>query len=119
MNLDKHRQAAENPSSIVLEYEDFKKNHRPPGTDDTTLNRCNANNLTFIPLVSEAHSGAWGNPAKTVINFIAQHTSAIHSESKDAASLMIAERLSSTLHRENARAILKRRQLSVANEPAP
>ena len=62
----------------------------------------------FVPMVLEAHSGGRGKAARQTLNAIAKSTSAPSRGSADLASLRIAQRLSTTLHRENARAILRR-----------
>ena len=65
-------------------------------------------------MVIEAHSGGWGKTARQVLDAVAKHVSAVRYTEPDAESLSIAQRLSCSLHRENARAVLRRLQ-----EPAP
>ena len=60
-------------------------------------------------MVMEAHGGGWGADARAVIGSIARCVAAARSIEPAAASLEIAQRISIALHRENARAILKRR----------
>ena len=64
--------------------------------------------LTNTSMVAEAHSGAWSTTAKQVWARIAKAQSATWNEEGDIASVRFAQRLSFTLHRENARAILRR-----------
>ena len=56
----------------------------------------------------EAHAGAWSPNARKIFGRIASLVSAVWNEHAETASLRIAQRMSVTLHRENARAVLKR-----------
>eukprot|EP00973_Karenia_brevis_P080875 11219845-Karenia_brevis.AAC.1 len=58
----------------------------------------------------EAHSGGWEKAARQVLSGIAKHAAAAENCSEEVASLTIAQRLSTSLHRENARAIVCRLQ---------
>ena len=69
-------------------------------------------------MVVEAHSGAWSPNARRVLDWLAAGQSAIRGQHKDMTSLIIAQRLSVALHRENARAIMKR-GVETAVAPAP
>jgi hypothetical protein len=59
-------------------------------------------------MVIEAHSGAWSATAREFFTRVAAGQAAQSSTSSDACSLMSAQRLSIALHRENARAVMKR-----------
>ena len=59
-------------------------------------------------MVIEAHSGAWSLTARNVFAKIAAGQALQSSTQSETASLMIAQRLSIALHRENARASMKR-----------
>ena len=61
-----------------------------------------------VPMVVEAHSGAWGQARKKMLAFIGRNVASALNDSPDAVSLKIAQRLSIALHRENAQGILKR-----------
>ena len=61
-----------------------------------------------MPMVVEAHSGCWGQTAKQVRKLLAESAAQCRGITKSAASLELAQRISTTLHRENARAILRR-----------
>ena len=60
-------------------------------------------------MVMEAHGGGWGAGARAVVGSLAKCVAAARNIEPAAASLDIAQRISVALHRENARAILKRR----------
>ena len=59
-------------------------------------------------MVIEAHSGAWSPAARGILNQIAKNLAAIWNEYCEIVSLRMAQRLSITLHRANARAVLRR-----------
>ena len=61
-------------------------------------------------MVIEAHSRGWSQRARQTLDTIAKRVTAAWNTEGEVASLSIAQRLSTTLHRENARAVLKRLQ---------
>ena len=67
-----------------------------------------AQGFEFVPLVAEAHSGAWSPGARKVLDRVAEMQKASGGEPGEVSSLRIAQRLSVALHRANARAVLRR-----------
>ena len=65
-------------------------------------------------MIIESHSGGWGKTARQTLDTIAKHVSACWRGEAEVESLRMAQRLLCSLHRENARAILRRLQ-----EPTP
>ena len=66
---------------------------------------------TFCPLVLEACGGGWSQAFRSVVAWISSESRTARGHATDAPrdiSLRIAQRISCTLHRENARAILRR-----------
>ena len=108
------RDAATNPESVLSAYEDFKRSFKAPGETVTTEELCTGAGLSFVPMVIESHSGGWGKTARQTLDTIAKHVSACWRGEAEVESLRIAQRLSCSLHRENARAILRR-----LHDPAP
>ena len=108
LRADRVRLAAEQPEQVASRYEDFKRNFKPPGEQAGTEALCAQNGLRFVPMVLEAHGGGWSAVARQTLDVIARSVAAAWNEKPEVASLRIAQRLSTTLHRENARAILKR-----------
>ena len=78
------------PDAATTEYEDFK--------------------CSYVPMVVEAVGGGWGKVARGVWSELAK-TSALaigELETERTSTIMLRRRLSMTLHRENARACLRR-----------
>ena len=109
MRADREAAIRADPEGPIKAYEDAKRNFRPNGAELSTLEACRAAGFAFLPMVMEAHGGGWGADARTVIGAIARCVAAVRSVEPAVASLEIAQRSSIALHRENARAILKRR----------
>jgi hypothetical protein len=104
LRLDLLTEAATNPSGVTCRYEDAKCSHK-----DTQV-LCEAQGMSFIPMVVEAVGGGWGKAARCVWSELAK-TSALATGELETASTcatMLQQRLSMTLHRENARACLRR-----------
>ena len=96
------------PASVFDRYENFKKSFQ------STEQQCNAAGFGFHPFVFEAHAGGWSPLGRKICSHIAKNAAVIENTTVEAASLRIAQRLSAALHRENARAILKRQALAQA-----
>ena len=94
--------SARGASSPLLSYEAFKRTHK--GTEAA----CSAEGLGFTPMVMEAVGGAWGPSATSVLAELAKVKSLYTGESQDRVQQQLLECLSVILHRENARAVLKR-----------
>ena len=102
------RQAPDEPSSVIVAYEEKKRDFRPEGEPDTTEALCLQQGFGFIPMVLEAHGGGMGKEFRKVVDAIAEQTAAVTGSRSDFCSLIIAQRISVALQRENARAILRR-----------
>ena len=74
-----------------------------------TASQCSHAGITFCPLVIEAvGGGGWSEALRSVVSWIASESNRNSSISHSDTSFKIAQRTSCALHRENARAILKR-----------
>ena len=51
---------------------------------------------------------SWGPAARKILDAVTRHASATSTEEPETVSLHIAQRLSCSFHRENARAVLRR-----------
>ena len=67
-------------------------------------------------MVVESHSGGWSKNARRVLDHIAKHIASAWNMEEEVASLRIAQRLSVTLQRENARAVLRRLEEELADD---
>ena len=99
------------PESITEDYAEAKETHLD------TKRKCLEVGLTFTPVVFEAHGGGFGKAARRVLDCIANQQMLAGAWSAEGVSLKIAQRISCTLHRETARAILKR--LSAERDDLP
>ena len=93
---------AETPGFVFQRYEHMKRSYR------NTAQSCEAQGFGFTPMVFEVHGGGWNPLAKATLDWISKQQAACHNDDPAAVSLKIAQRISSTLHRENVRAILQR-----------
>ena len=93
-----------NPDFALTRYEDLKCNHRD------TQAQCLQQGLTFVPMVVEAVGGGWGRAARGVWSELAKNSALASGElqTDESCATMLIQRLSMTLHRENARSCLKR-----------
>ena len=112
MRSDFIRKSMTDPGAILEHYEEFKRTYKE------TARECRQAGFRFTPMVMEAHAGAWSTTARQVLDRLSKNLAASSGEEPTLVSLRIAQRMSTTLHRENARAILKRLPSPVA-EPMP
>jgi len=91
-----------NPSSATTSYEDFKREHL------NTERLCSAEGLGFTPMVVEAVGGSWGPAAQGIFAELAKAKSLTTGEPPDLLLGHLYQNLGVALHRENARAVLKR-----------
>ena len=94
--------SAEDGTSAVKAYEDFKRSHMQ------TEAICQEEGVTFIPLICEAVGGGWGPAENAVWNLLAQNKSTLTGETVSITVTHLLQSLGLILHRENARAILRR-----------
>ncbi len=87
-------------------YDGMKRNFKD------TAAICEAAAFKFVPLVVEADSGGWSPLTRATFDWISRIQAASHHEDAASVSLRIAQRISCTLHKENARAILRRSAVS-------
>ena len=73
-----------------------------------TAKFCEAKGFVFTPMVLEAHGGGWSPLMRAAVDWIAKRQAACHNEDPCSVPLKIAQRISCSLIRDNARAILQR-----------
>ena len=80
---------------------------------------CNSAGFQFVPMILEAHGGGWSPSFRKAVNWISAAGAARGIDTKAAWSLQMAQRISCSLQRENARSILRRTAAqSLATAPA-
>ena len=96
--------SARDPEVALNRYEDLKCSFQE------TKSRCQDQGITFLPLVMEADGGGWSRTARSVWSELAKISALATGELETASSsgIMLQQRLSMVLHRENARACLRR-----------
>ena len=96
------RPAAATPELVFQHYEDKKRSYK------NTQQQCEEAGFEFVPLVFEAHGGAGSPASRALFDWISKAQATTLFEDAASVSLRIAQRISCTLHGENARAILRR-----------
>jgi len=100
------QQTAADGRSAVLAYEDFKREYMD------TQQLCHESGISFIPLIAEADGGGWGPEAHKVFHELAKLKCSITGELESTEATRILQSLNLVLHKENARAVLRRRPIS-------
>ena len=89
-------------SAAVTAYEGFKRTYL--ATEAT----CQEEGINFIPMICEADGGGWGPAAHSVLSEIAKYKSVLTGDQCSTIATQLLQSLGLILHRENARAILRR-----------
>ena len=102
LRADLLRESTVTPELLQSRYEKFKREH------DATEVSCQQAGIHFVPMVIEGHGGSWSPLARKVLDWMALAVAAATREPHSVAALRIAQRVSATLQRESARAVLRR-----------
>jgi len=102
MRRDKLTRTLTSAESICEDYAESKRQFKD------TEKQVSEEGMKFTPIVFEAHAGGWGLAARQVIASIAKHQEVAGRWFREGASLVIAQRVSMSLQRECARAVLRR-----------
>ena len=89
-------------TTTLTRYEDFKKSHL------NTERLCSEDGFSFCPMIVEGAGGAWGPSASKVFSELAKTKAFVFGESSNLVLKQLYETLGIVLHRENARAVVKR-----------
>ena len=103
-------ESAKDGSSAPKLYEEKKCSH----LDTKTL--CEAEGITFLPVICEADGGGWGPTAHKVWAELAKFKALRTGEQSSVIVNRLLQSLGLILHRENARAILKRRSIKTGRD---
>jgi hypothetical protein len=96
------RSAANDPSPIWEAYENFKRRHADTAT------RCSDQGMSFEPFVVEAHGGGFGVVARRICAHVAKVGAAKDGCEVEVQAASLFRSMSISVHRENARAVLRR-----------
>ena len=96
------RLSADSPEAVLQQYEATKRAHLQ------TAEICRAAGVRFTLPVLEAHGGGMSGAFRGFAAWLAAGVAATKGSSPAGESLRIAQRISVTLQRENARAVLRR-----------
>ena len=99
---DHIEQVITDPAGILCDYSEYKKAYKD------TEDKLNLRGIQFLPLILEAHGGGWGAGLRQVAALVAARQKTSGEWCRESVSVRLAQRISSTLQRENARAILRR-----------
>ena len=94
--------ALHDPKAVTRNYEDFKNSYL------NTRSLCSEEGIDFVPIIIEAVGGSWGPTATKVFYNLAKAKSSITGESKNTILNQLRQTLGTTLHKANARSILRR-----------
>ena len=95
-------QSAADRDAPVLKYEDFKCTYKD------TKQLCSDEGVAFVPMVLEATGGHWGKQARAVWTELAKASALASGELASFSAVHLQQKLGFVLHKENARAILRR-----------
>ena len=110
MRSDIVDRSAEDGSASTKAYEEFKRTYM--NTEDA----CREEGITFIPMICEAHGGGWGPAAHKVWSELAKHKALVSGEHVSTIVSRLLQSMGFILHRENARATLRRLPTYINNE---
>ena len=99
---DQVNRSAEDGSASTIAYENFKRQYQE------TEAICRAEGINFIPIICEADGGGWGPAAHKVWSELAKNKAFSTGEQDSVIVNQLLQSLGLILHRENARAILRR-----------
>ena len=102
LRADRYRDCIDNPGTIFAEYEAYKRSYKFTG------DLCRQENLRFTPMILEAHGGGWSPTFRRIVDWISKSEALANHEDQSTTSLQTAQRISCSLQRETARAILRR-----------
>jgi len=102
LRSDHYWQVLDDPGRVFADYEAFKRDYKQ--TDQI----CRDQGLLFTPMILEAHGGGWSPTCRGIVDWIARQIAAVTHKDQSVVSLRIAQRISCSLQRENARAIMRR-----------
>ena len=113
LRADLLQHTSQDASMVFSFYEDVKKSYLD------TDQQCRDNGFKFTPLVFETHGGGWSTALRNLLHSWNKRQSSAWRASTDSTSLRTAQRISCSLQRENARAVLRRLVPLMGRGPEP
>ena len=107
LRVDLVNKSVKDNSAATEAYENLKRSYRD------TEESCRADGLSFIPVICEADGGGWGPAAHKVWSELAKIKAMLTGEQTSTIANRLLQTLGLILHRENARAILRRSRKDV------
>ena len=105
------QKVVQDPNGPTVFYEEHKRNDRD------TESHCEAQGFHLLPLIVEAHSGAFGGNAAEFVRQLGKRRGAQLGSSAGLQTTSIVSRIQATLRRETARAILRRASANMESLP--
>ena len=102
MGLSWIHRVARDPEGPTVVYEQHKREDR------NTEAQCTAEGFMLLPFIVEAHSGSFGADAKKLLRQMGQRFASSSGGNVGSKVSELAMRIQATLHRETARAVLRR-----------
>ena len=110
LRVDLVNKSVHDNSAATEAYERLKRTYR------NTEESCQAEGISFIPVICEADGGGWGPAAHRVWSELAKTKAMLTGEQNSTIANRLLQTLGLILHRENARAILRRFQKDMDND---
>ena len=102
---DRFQDVANDPSVVFSAYEEYKRSYL------NTAAQCYEAGVAFIPFVIEAHGGGLSATSRRVCGYLASAVATAHGKVDESATTLLRG-ISIAVHRENARAKLRRFPIS-------
>ena len=102
MRRDRIRKQDGIVEEVFTEYTSLQESHMD------TAAQCKQQGLSFLPFIIEGHGGGWSAKARRLVDKVGRAMACRDLELKGRGPLTLAQRLSCVVHREGARAILRR-----------
>ena len=110
LRVDLVNKSVDDNSAATEAYENLKRTYRD------TEESCRAEGITFIPVICKADGGGWGPAAHKVWSELAKIKAILTGEQNSTIANRLLQNLGLILHRENARAVLRRSQKDIDND---
>ena len=108
--------ATRNPGPTTTTTQNLAEHENPKRTFRYTANRCHRNGLPFTPVVFDGHARGWRDSARNLATWISERLSTTSFPTPSDSTLGLAQRISSSLHRDSARVFLRRVRMTALRD---